>query len=166
MDGFTETNPSITLSSATLRALRDEISAHLGDKPAAISVGTIRTGEGLTEEMKNGRFDAGSASRFRAMQIALKGATGGSWWNGTQEGYDFWEKIHWRLGDLARHVEMVFQEREKRVDFVVIADTVVGSCTGTSVYVSVRSNAQHFSPEKARELAAALTKHADAAEKA
>lgn len=152
---------SILMRDATLRELRDQINEHLGDKAEPSPVGTIVVGEGLTEAQKS---HVDEKPQWEALVAALHGFS----WNRTQECGLFWRT----LLDRAHNI-IACMEQEKKSQLSPILDHVQGISLETtrtsSAFVMVKQDGapsrRALRPEEARELAAALVKHADAAEK-
>lgn len=157
----------IDLGHDQLRALRDQITAHLGDaapdKP--LPVGTIVVGTGLTEaQMKH----LPSPTVLKNIENNLWGRNNTFIWRDTAEGDEFWRDIHTRIAAMVCDVEAELARREEAAKRPKRTDVGAFSVTTSSAAVDLRGGGyapSSLSPSYARELAAALVKHADAAEK-
>lgn len=155
------------LGPENLRALRDQITAHLGDaaKPEPLPVGTIVAGKGLTEIQKN---NLPNLDYLRDISRKMGRNITGMSWHDTEEGYSFWEAVHHRLIDLRKSVIEEKNRREKAPEAVTIDGVMVSSYPGsnqTSATIEHTKQGVFVSSANARAVAAALIQHADAAEK-
>lgn len=158
----------IRLAPRDLRALRDQITAHLGDvpKPEPLPVGTIVTGKGLTEAQKSNLPNLDYLKDFvHKMGQNVSGMS----WHDTEEGYSFWDAVHKRLADLRKSVADEKMRREKAPEpfkiFAVEVSHGTNSYREPRAIIRINNQQQMLSASNTRALAAALIQHADASEK-
>ena len=149
---------AIRLSDDDCRRLRDQLTAHLKES-APLPVGTFRVGSGLTEAQKRVRNDVNPERLLVARRALLEGLT----FSLTAEGRPFWEAICARLGDLADSAEAEAR-RPKPLPDVTVAGFVVKSEHALTLR-RLGDSPTSLLPSDARDLAKALSAHADAAEK-
>lgn len=149
-------NSSVYVGNKDLYGLRDQLNEHLGEAPKPLPVGTIVVGEGLTEAQKE---RTGELPRWEALSTALHGIS----WLRTQEGGLFWRALMDRCLNVISSMQAEQKRRETPPRIDVAHFSVKANGEGVNLtYDPYRKEA--LSPSQARELAAALNKHADAVE--
>ena len=149
----------IFLGADDVRKIRDQLNEFL-DEPSP-PVGTIVCGTGLTNEQKKSPPDA---KRLRAIADLLARNDTTWLWRDTAEGHYFWGTIERRLLEMAHCSDHEISGQPINVwGATVKPGTLSDGKPGLSV--SIGTNTQLLNPTAARLLAAALTKHADRAEK-
>ncbi len=149
---------TVLLANEELRRLRDQINEHLGELPKPLPVGTIVVGEGLTDSQKE-HLD--EVLRWVQLKEALHGVS----WRRTHEGGQFWAAIVDRISNVITCMNAEKKRREQPVKTHVAHFTVCAKDGKVNVSSDPKYKDDIF-PGYARALAAALNKHADAAENA
>ena len=152
---------AVVLLPEQIRALRDQINAHLGEESKPLPVGTIVVGKGLTEAQKK---NPPNVEYLSGLRYALSRLI----WGEAEEGRVFWDTLYRRVDDMERAVreEKSRQEEEAKKPKSTDAGAYkVETSASTVVMRKYYAQGDFMSPKEARDLAAALVKHAEAAEK-
>lgn len=149
---------SVSIAYVDAREIKDDLVEHLGEAQGPLPVGTIVVGEGLTEAQKT-RLD--EADKWEALRESLHGIS----WLRTQEGSIFWRALSDRCSNVIACMIAEKKRRELPVRSDVGNTSVLAIGDAVSVTHSGYPSSPFITPDQARELATALVKHAEAAEK-